>query len=178
MALTKDRTDVARVLADTKAHVLVNWSAQGNISPLVITGADGVWLHSGDRRILDFSSELVNSNLGHGHPRVVRAIQEQAAILNYVTPAFTTEAQATLARKIAEVTPGDLTKTVFTTGGTEANENAIKLARLATGRHKILTQWRSFHGQTQGAMSLGGDNRRWANEPGISGVVHFLNPDP
>ena len=154
MALTKDRTDVARVLADTKAHVLVNWSAQGNISPLVITGADGVWLHSGDRRILDFSSELVNSNLGHGHPRVVRAIQEQAAILNYVTPAFTTEAQATLARKIADVTPGDLTKTVFTTGGTEANENAIKLARLATGRHKILTQWRSFHGQTQGAMSL------------------------
>jgi len=90
MALTQDRTDVAKVLADTKKHVLVNWSAQGNISPLVITGAEGVWLHSGDRRILDFSSELVNSNLGHGHPRVVRAIQEQAATLNYVTPAFTT----------------------------------------------------------------------------------------
>jgi taurine--2-oxoglutarate transaminase len=178
MALTQDRTDVAKVLADTKKHVLVNWSAQGNISPLVITGADGVWLHSGERRILDFSSELVNSNLGHGHPRVVRAIQEQAATLNYVTPAFTTEAQATLARKLADVAPGDLTKTIFTTGGTEANENAIKLARLYTGRHKILTQWRSFHGQTQGAMSLGGDNRRWANEPGITGVVHFLNPDP
>ena len=178
MALTKDRTDIARVQADTKAHVLVNWSAQGNVSPLVITGADGVWIHSGDRRILDFSSELVNSNLGHGHPRVVRAIQDQAAILNYVTPAFTTEAQATLARKLALVTPGDLVKTVFTTGGTEANENAIKLARLATGRHKILTQWRSFHGQTQGAMTLGGDNRRWANEPGMTGVVHFLNPDP
>jgi len=178
MALTKDRTDIVRVQADTKAHVLVNWSAQGNISPLVITGADGVWIHSGERRILDFSSELVNSNLGHGHPRVVRAIQEQAAILNYVSPTFTTEAQATLARKLAEVTPGDLVKTVFTTGGTEANENAIKLARLATGRHKILTQWRSFHGQTQGAMSLGGDNRRWANEPGMTGVVHFLNPDP
>jgi taurine--2-oxoglutarate transaminase len=120
----------------------------------------------------------VNSNLGHGHPRVVRAIQEQAATLNYVTPAFTTEPQATLARKLADVAPGDLTKTLFTTGGTEANENAIKLARLYTGRHKILTQWRSFHGQTQGAMSLGGDNRRWANEPGITGVVHFLNPDP
>ena len=178
MALTADRTDVARVLADTKQHVLVNWSAQGNISPLVITGADGVWLHSGDRRILDFSSELVNSNLGHGHPGVVRAIQEQAALLSYASPAFTTAAQATLARKLAEVTPGDLTKTIFTTGGTEANENAIKLARLYTGRHKILTQWRSFHGQTPGAMSLGGDNRRWANEPGITGVVHFLNPDP
>ena len=178
MALTQDRTDVAKILADTKKHVLVNWSAQGNISPLVVTGADGVWLHSGERRILDFSSELVNSNLGHGHPRVVRAIQEQAATLNYVTPAFTTEAQATLARRLAEITPGDLVKTIFTTGGTEANENAIKLARLFTGRHKILTQWRSFHGQTQGAMTLGGDNRRWANEPGITGVVHFLNPDP
>jgi taurine--2-oxoglutarate transaminase len=178
MALTEERTDLARVLADTQRHVLVNWSAQGSVSPLVITGADGVWLHSGDRRILDFSSELVNSNLGHGHPRVIRAIQEQAARLTYVTPAFTTEAQATLAKKLAEITPGDLVKTIFTTGGTEANENAIKLARLATGRHKILTQWRSFHGQTQGAMTLGGDNRRWANEPGITGVVRFLNPDP
>jgi taurine--2-oxoglutarate transaminase len=178
MALTQDRTDVAKVLADTKSHVLVNWSAQGNISPLVITGADGVWLHSADRRILDFSSQLVNANLGHGHPAVVRAIQQQAETLAYVSPAFTTEAQATLARKLAAVAPGDLTKTIFTTGGTEANENAIKLARLYTGRHKILTQWRSFHGQTQGAMSLGGDNRRWANEPGITGVVHFLNPDP
>jgi len=178
MALTADRTDVAKVLADTRKHVLVNWSAQANISPLVITGADGVWLHSGDRRILDFSSELVNSNLGHGHPRVVRAIQEQAQVLSYVTPAFTTEAQATLARKLAELTPGDLTKTIFTTGGTEANEHAIKIARLFTKRHKILTQWRSFHGQSQGAMTLGGDNRRWPAEPGITGVVHFLNPDP
>src|SRR4029079_17791627 len=92
-------------------------------------------------------------------------------------PAFTTEAQASRASKLAYVAPGDLTKTLFTTGGTEANENAIKLARLYTGRHKILPQWRSFQGQTQGAMSLGGDNRRWANEPGITGIVHFLNPD-
>src|SRR5258708_4814992 len=178
MALTQDRTDTAKVLADTKKHVLVKWSAEGNISPLVIAGAEGVWLQAGDRRILDFSSELVNSNLGHGHPRVVKAIQQQAETLNYVTPAFTTEAQATLARKLADVSPGDLVKTIFTTRGTEANENAIKLAPLFTGRHKTRTQWRSFHGKTQGAMTLGGDNRRWANEPGITGVVHFLNPDP
>ena len=151
MTLTSDRTDVGRVLEDTKRHVLVNWSAQGAASPLVITGADGVWLHSGDRRILDFSSELVNSNLGHGHPNVVRAIQRQAEILCYASPSFTSEAQATLAKMLARIAPGDLTKTIFTTGGTEANENAIKLARLYTGRHKILTQWRSFHGQTQGA---------------------------
>src|SRR6266511_5855232 len=108
MALTQERTDVAKILADTKKHVLVNWSAQGNIAPLVITGADGVWLHSGERRILDFSSQLVNSNLGHGHPRVVRAIQEQAETLCYAAPTFTTEAQATLARKLAEIAPGDL----------------------------------------------------------------------
>lgn len=179
MAVQTERpTDPAGIARDTKAHVLVNWSAQASAAPLPITGADGCWLHSGERRILDFSSQLVNSNLGHGYAKVVRAIQQQAETLCYVSPAFTTEAQATLADKLAEIAPGDLTKTLFTTGGTEANENAIKLARLYTGRHKILTQWRSFHGQTQGAMSLGGDNRRWANEPGIGGVVHFLNPDP
>ena len=179
MAVQTERpTDPAGIARDTKAHVLVNWSAQASAAPLPITGAEGCWLFSGERRILDFSSQLVNSNLGHGYPKVVRAIQEQAATLCYVAPSFTTEAQATLADMLAEIAPGDLTKTLFTTGGTDANENAIKLARLFTGRHKILTQWRSFHGQTQGSMSLGGDNRRWANEPGMSGVVHFLNPDP
>ena len=168
----------AAVATDTREHVLVSWSAQGAVAPLVITGAQGAWLHAGERKILDFSSGLINVNLGHGHPKVVRAIQEQAAKLQYVTPSFGEESRATLARLIAEVTPGDLTKTLFTTGGSEANEHAIKIARMYTGRHKILTQWRSFHGQTQGAMTLGGDNRRWAAEPGITGVVHFLNPDP
>jgi len=175
---TKGSTDLARVSRDTKDHVLISWSAQGQVAPLVVTGAEGCWIHSGDRRILDFSSTLVNTNLGHQHPRVVRAIQEQAATLTYAAPSFTDEPRATLARMIADVAPGDLSKTLFTTGGTEAIENAIKIARLYTGRHKILTQWRSFHGQTHGAMTLGGDNRRWANEPGITGVVHFLNPDP
>ncbi len=168
-------TDVAR---ETKEHVLVSWSAQGALAPLVITGAKGSWLQAGERRILDFSSGLVNVNLGHGHPKVVRAIQEQAARLCYVTPSFGEESRAELARLMAEVTPGDLTKTLFTTGGSEANEHALRIARMYTKRHKVLTQWRSFHGQTQGAMTLGGDNRRWANEPGITGVVRFLNPDP
>src|SRR5207247_1069201 len=121
---------------------------------------------------------LINVNLGHGHPKVVRAIQEQAERLCYVTPSFGEESRAELARLIAEVTPGDLTKTLFTTGGSEANEHALRIARMYTKRHKVLTQWRSFHGQTQGAATLGGDNRRWANEPGITGVVRFLNPDP
>ncbi len=179
MTLRVDRsTDLAAAARDTREHVLVSWSAQASVAPLVITGAEGCWLHAGERRILDFSSQLINANLGHQHPKVVRAIQEQAAKLCYVAPSFAEEGRAALARMLAEVTPGDLTKTLFTTGGAEANENALKIARLYTGRHKVLTQWRSFHGGTQGAMTLGGDNRRWANEPGIPGVVHFLNPDP
>jgi taurine--2-oxoglutarate transaminase len=175
---TKSGPDLSRIARDTKDHVLISWSAQGQVQPLVVTGAEGVWFHSGERRVLDFSSQLINSNLGHQHPKVVRAIQQQAEKLCYIGAAFTDEARATLARMLAEVTPGDLTKTLFTTGGTEAVESAIKMARLFTGRHKILTYWRSFHGQTQGAMTAGGDSRRWANEPGIPGVVHFLNPDP
>src|SRR5437762_672531 len=172
MALdTKRPVDTSTIAKDTKEHVLVSWSAQGALAPLVITGAKGSWLHAGERRILDFSSGLVNVNLSHGHPKVVRAIQEQAERLCYVTPSFGEESRAELARLVAEVTPGDLTKTLFTTGGSEANEHALRIARMHTKRHKVLTQWRSFHGQTQGAATLGGDNRRWANEPGITGVV-------
>ena len=170
--------DPSRVAQDTAEHVLVSWSAQAGIKQVLITGAQGSWLHAGERRILDLSSGLINVNLGHGYPSVVRAIQEQAEKVCYVSPSFGEASRAELARLLAEVTPGDLTKTIFTTGGSEANEHAIKIARLYTRRHKILTQWRSFHGQSQGAMTLGGDNRRWAAEPGITGVVHFLNPDP
>jgi taurine--2-oxoglutarate transaminase len=172
------RGDPAQVAKDTAEHVLISWSAQAGIKQVPITGAKGSWLHAGERRILDFSSGLINVNLGHGHPKVVRAIQEQAERVCYVTPSFAEESRAKLARLLADVTPGDLTKTIFTTGGSEANEHAIKIARMYTRRHKILTQWRSFHGQSQGSMTLGGDNRRWAAEPGIPGVVHFLNPDP
>jgi len=175
---TKRPADPSSVAKDTADHVLVSWSTQGGIKQVVITRAEGSWLYAGERRILDFSSGLINVNLGHGHPKVVRAIQEQAERVCYVTPSFGEESRATLARLLAEVTPGDLSKTIFTTGGSEANEHAIKIARLFTKRHKILTQWRSFHGQSQGSMTLGGDNRRWAAEPGITGVVHFLNPDP
>jgi len=179
MALdTKRSVDAGEIARETREHLFVSWSAQGALSQVVIDRAEGSWLYSGQRRILDFSSGLINVNLGHGHPKVVKAIQEQAERLCYVTPSFGEENRAELARLLAEVTPGDLTKTLFTTGGSEANEHALRIARMYTGRHKVLTQWRSFHGQTQGAMSLGGDNRRWANEPGITGIVRFLNPDP
>lgn len=175
---TKRSLDARDIARETREHLFVSWSAQGALSQIPIDHAEGSWLHSGARRILDFSSGLINVNLGHGHPKVVRAIQEQAAKLCYVTPSFAEENRAELSRLLAEVSPGDLTKTLFTTGGTEATEHAIRIARMYTGRHKILSQWRSFHGQTAGAASLGGDNRRWANEPGITGIVHFLNPDP
>ncbi len=181
MAVTTKRgrsVDVDQVKRDTRDHVFISWSAQGALAPLVVTGGEGCWILSGDRRILDLSSTLVNANLGHQHPKVVRAIADQAERITYAAPSFTDEPRATLARVIAEIAPGDLAKTLFTTGGSEAIENAIKMARLFTGRHKVLAQWRSFHGQTAGAMTAGGDNRRWANEPGIPGVVHFLNPDP
>src|SRR5439155_5842989 len=134
---TKRPADPSTVAQDTADHVLVSWSAQAGLKPLVITGGQGSWLHAGDRRILDFSSGLINVNLGHGYPSVVRAIQEQAEKVCYVTPSFAEESRAKLARLLAEVTPGDLSKTIFTTGGSEANEHAIKIARLYTRRHKI-----------------------------------------
>src|ERR671931_1486300 len=140
MAVTmKPQAELSRIAKDTKDHVLVSWSAQASASPVVATGGEGCWILSGDRRILDFSSQLINSNLGHEHPRVVRAIQEQAAKLCYVAPAFTNEPEATLARMLAEIAPGDLTKTLFTTGGAEALEAALKIARLYTKPHKILS---------------------------------------
>jgi taurine--2-oxoglutarate transaminase len=164
----------------TRAHVLTSWSAQRAVNPLPIAEAKGATLVGAEgKTYLDFSSGLVNVNLGHGHPRVVRAIQEQAARLCYVTPNFGSDARAALARALHEVSPGRaLTRTLFTNGGAEANENAVKMARAVTGRHKILTAYRSYHGATYGAITLTGDNRRWPAEPGIPGVVHFFAPYP
>jgi taurine--2-oxoglutarate transaminase len=115
-------------------------------------------------------------NIGHGEARVIRAIQEQAATLAYVNPFMATEPRARLGVKLAEITPGDIDVFFFTSGGSDANENAIKLARLATGRHKILARYRSYHGATAGSITLTGDPRRWASEPGLPGVVHVLDP--
>jgi taurine--2-oxoglutarate transaminase len=115
-------------------------------------------------------------NIGHGHPRVVRAIQEQAAVLPYANPFMATEPRARLGARLAAIAPGDIDVFFFTNGGAEANENAVKIARLATGRRKILARYRSYHGATGGSMTLTGDPRRWANEPGIPGVVHVLDP--
>jgi taurine---2-oxoglutarate transaminase len=160
-----------------KKHTLYEWSAQSKVDPIPVAKAKGVyfWTPAG-KRFLDFNSQLMSVNIGHGDPRVINAISEQAATLAYANPFMATEPRARLGAKLAEITPGDIDTFFFTNGGAEANENAIKIARLVTGRQKILARYRSYHGATAGSMTLTGDPRRWVNEPGIPGVVHVLDP--
>ncbi|MFF1476998.1 aspartate aminotransferase family protein [Streptomyces sp. NPDC058301] len=167
----------AAVKAADRAHVFHSWSAQGLIDPLAVAGAEGsyFWDYDGNR-YLDFTSGLVFTNIGYQHPKVVAAIQEQAGKLATFAPAFAVEARSEAARLIAERTPGDLDKIFFTNGGAEAVENAIRMARLHTGRHKVLSAYRSYHGATSTAINLTGDPRRWASDTGAAGVVHFWAP--
>jgi taurine--2-oxoglutarate transaminase len=165
------------IIALSKKHTIFEWSAQGAVDPLPVARAKGVYFWTPDgKRFLDFNSQLMCVNIGHTDDRVVKAIQDQAAVLPYASPFMATEARARLGAKLAEITPGDIDCFFFTNGGAEANENAIKVARWYTGRHKILARYRSYHGGTAGAISLTGDPRRWAAEPGLPGVVHV--PDP
>jgi len=165
------------MVALTKRHTLFEWSAQSKVDPIPVAGAKGCyfWTPEG-KRFLDFNSQLMCTNIGHAHPKVVAAIQRQAEVLAYANPFMATEPRARLGQKLAELTPGDIDTFFFTNGGAEANENAIKLARFVTGRHKILARYRSYHGGTAGAISLTGDPRRWAAEPGIPGVVRVMDP--
>jgi taurine--2-oxoglutarate transaminase len=161
----------------TKKHSLFEWSAQGAIDPIPVAGAKGCWFWTPEgKRFLDFNSQLMCVNIGHGDERVIRAIARQAETLAYANPFMATEPRARLGRKLAEICPGDIDVFFFTNGGAEANENAIKIARQYTGRHKVMSFYRSYHGGTSGAMMLTGDPRRWASEPGMPGVVHLLNP--
>jgi taurine--2-oxoglutarate transaminase len=162
------------IVALNRAHTLFSWSVQGALDPIAIDHAEGIYLYTPEgRRIIDFNSQLMSVNIGHGDRRVIDAIGEQATKLQYVQPAFATEIRGRLGAKLAEIMPGDLDKTFFTLGGAEAIENAIKLARHYTGRYKVLARYRAYHGATMGAMTLTGDPRRWANEPGLVGVVRY-----
>lgn len=167
----------AAVKAADRAHVFHSWSAQELIDPLAVAGADGsyFWDHDGNR-YLDFTSGLVFANIGYQHPAVVAAIQEQAAKLTTFAPAFAVDVRSEAARLIAERTPGDLDKIFFTNGGAEATENAVRMARLHTGRPKVLSAYRSYHGSTSTAINLTGDPRRWASDTGNAGVVRFWAP--
>ncbi len=167
----------AELIQKNKDYTLTSWSAQGAWNPIAIERGEGVYVYdTNGKRYLDWSSQLVNMNIGHSHPYVVRAIQEQVARLCYVDPSNATEPRGRLGELLAEVTPGDLSKSFFTNAGTEATENAMKIARLYTGRQKILTRQRSYHGATFAAMTAGGDPRRLANEPGVPWIVRI--PDP
>src|SRR3954471_8534098 len=179
--------DAKRIQELDKQHVLHSWSVQNQLNPPVIAGGEGryFWDSEGNR-YLDFASQLVNVSIGYQHPKVVAAIKEQADKLTTIGPPMAHEARSELARLLAEVTPGDLTMSFFTNGGAEANENAIKLARWYTGRHKIVARYRSYHGATGGASTPTRATpppppppplpRGGPAEPGIPGVVRMLDP--
>ncbi|MCU1392790.1 MAG: hypothetical protein JWM34_1218 [Ilumatobacteraceae bacterium] len=160
-----------------RAHVFHSWSSQGALTPLVVTGGEGSWFwDENGNRYLDFASQLVNVNIGHQHPKLVAAIQEQAGKLCTIAPFHANEQRSEAARLIAELAPGDLNMVFFTNGGAEATDNAIRMSRIYTGRQKVLATYRSYHGATGGAIAVTGDPRRWPNETGVSGVVHFFGP--
>src|SRR5580765_4823261 len=167
-----------------RAHVFHSWSAQRALTPLVIAGAEGSWFWTADgTRYLDFASQLVNVNIGHQHPKLVAAIQAYAGKLCTVAPFMANDARSEAARLITEVASigvehDPFQMVFFTNGGAEATENAVRMARLHTGRHKVLTTYRSYHGGTNGAITMTGDPRRWPREPGMPGVVKFWGPYP
>ena len=159
-------------------HSFWTWSAQAKVSPIPVTRAQGVYFWDADgKRYLDFNSMTMCVNIGHGNQRVIEAIVAQARALPYAAPGMATKPRAVLGRLLSEITPGNLPIYMFTLGGADANENAVKLARGYTKRHKILTRYRSYHGASAGAMALTGDPRRHPWEPALMpGVVHFLDP--
>lgn len=164
------------IVALCRRHTLFDWSVQSAVQPIAVKSAKGAYFWSWDgQRYLDFNSQLMCVNIGHGDERVISAIKEQASTLAYANPFMATDVRARLAVKLSEITPGEIDAFFFTNGGAEANENAIRIARLFSGRHKIGARYRSYHGGTAGALTLTGDPRRWAAEPGIPGV--FRIPD-
>ena len=162
-----------------KRHTMYTWAAGDAVSPLPIARAEGVYLYTPEgRRILDFNSQLMSVLIGHGHPRVIAAMKAQLDELCYAYPQAATYARARLGKLLAEVIPGDINTFFFTLGGAEANENAIRAARLFTGRFKILSRYRSYHGATNLTLQLTGDPRRWPSEPGSPGIIRVMDPEP
>lgn len=173
--LLMDRQTMVQTSLD---HTLFSWSKQSGLNPLAIERAEGVYLHDADgRRYIDFSSQLMNVNIGHGNQRITEAVRRQMEQVSFVHPGMVTEARGLLGKKLAELAPGNLNKTFFTLGGSEAIENAIKLARFYTGRHKIITHYRSYHGGTYGALTVSGDPRRFPMDAQqIPNVIRVENP--
>ncbi len=165
----------SEVVQENRDYTMFSWSVQSTSNPIHMSKSKGVWFWDGDgNKWIDFSSQLININVGHQHPKVLEAIKKQVDELCFAGPSFATEPRGVLGKKLAEVT--GLAKAFYTLGGSEANENAIKMARLYTGRDKIITRYRSYHGATMGSMTASGDPRRWAVEPGVPGVVRAFDP--
>ena len=162
-----------------KKHTLYCWSMGEAVKPLPVARAEGVWLYTPEgERILDFNSQLMCVNIGHGHPKVREAMKKQIDSLNFVFPGTATEVRARVGKLLADVVPGDINTFFFTNAGAEAVENAVKIARLYSGRFKILSRYRSYHGATHVGMQLTGDPRRWPTEPGAPGFIRVLDPEP
>jgi taurine---2-oxoglutarate transaminase len=180
MTATEEMTTAmtAQEIVDlTKRHTIFSWSAQASVNPIPMVRGEGIYFwDAGGKRYIDMNSQLMCVNIGHGNRRVIDAIKRQADELVYAGPGMATAVRARVGRMLADLTPGDLNRFFFTLGGAEANENAIRIARMVSGRQKIMVRYRSYHGATAGAISLTGDPRRWANEPGIPGVVRFFDP--
>ncbi len=171
--------DAQTMIELCKKHTLYAWSANDTVDPLAVVRADGCYLYTADgQKVLDFNSQLMSVNIGHGHPKVIEAIKRQLDELIFVYPGTATAVRARVGQKLAQLTPGDINTFFFTLGGAEANENAIKAARLYTGRSKILSRYRSYHGATNATMQLTGDPRRWPSEPGMPGVIRVMDPQP
>ena len=176
MTVTPDPARGAEVFADDREYVFHSWSAQKALKPMCIAGADGCyfWDYDGNR-FLDFSSQLVNTNIGHQHPKVVKAIQDQAATLSTIAPQHANEARNQAAKRVVELAGPNMERVFFTNGGADAVENAIRMARIHTHKHKVLSAYRSYHGNTGAAIVATGDPRRWPNEYAAQ-HVHFFGP--
>ncbi|MDP2388163.1 MAG: aminotransferase class III-fold pyridoxal phosphate-dependent enzyme [Bacteroidota bacterium] len=175
---TLTKSSAEEILKNNLDHTIFSWSKQSGLNPLNIEKAKGVYIYARNgKRYLDFTSQLMNVNIGHGHPAVTEAVVKQMNDFSYVNPGMATEARGLLGKKLAEITPGSLNRTFFTNGGTEAIEHAIKLARLYTGRHKIITLYQSYHGATYGALCAGGDPRGIPHDSqGVPNIIHAENP--
>ncbi len=171
------RLTAEEVVALNRQYTFFSWSAQAKINPIAIDHGEGIYFWDPDgKRYIDFNSQLMSVNIGHGDKRVADAIAQQAHQLAFAAPQFATEVRGRLGELLATLTPGNLNKFFFTLGGSEANENALRLARITTGRQKVIAHHRSYHGATAGSISVTGDPRRWANEPGVPGVIRVLDP--
>lgn len=171
------RSDHDDLVRRNKEFTLAPWQSQNAWNPISMVRAEGVYFwDANDKKYIDFSSQLFNVNIGHGNRHVIDAIKKQAEELTYAYPGIATQPRAKLGELLKDISPGDLSKTLFTLGGSDGIENAMKIARLSTGKQKILGRYRAYHGATFGAMMAGGDPRRLANEPGVPWVVHFHDP--